>query len=317
MTVASLAYVLATVASAQEQTFQRSLQRSVSVVWQQQELASALSRLASTAEVHLWLDRRVDRQKKISARIDNRSLREALQIVAEEHQLGYAEFETLVYIGPQETTALLGQLSTRVKRSLDGLPKSLRKRWLRSAPTEWPHLSEPRQLIQSWLKSANLKVIGGDQLPHDLWRGQTLPPMSLIDRVVLTLAGFDLTARISHDGKSCEIVPIPVELIQTAESASRETRPQPASKKSGKKTEQRFTLRLQNQPLGKVLDHFAQQLELDVIWETASLEAQSRKRLVTCDVNQVDLDELLTSALRPLKLRHTRQGNRITIKSTE
>lgn len=91
----------------------------------------------------------------------------------------------------------------------------------------------------------------------------------------------------------------------------------PAKPSAGPASERRFTLKLQNQPADKVVAQLAQQLKLQVVWDEDSLAAANvnRDASVSCDVKNVDLDQLLQSVLVPAGLEHTRTGNRLQIKA--
>jgi type II secretory pathway component HofQ len=74
---------------------------------------------------------------------------------------------------------------------------------------------------------------------------------------------------------------------------------------------QRFTLKIENQPVGRVLDQLARQLNLNVVWSTNPPAGQ--QALISCDVRQVDLDGLLEAILEPAGLTSRREGQTVTI----
>ena len=295
-------------------SFELRMRNRISVTWQDQELGSALERLTSAGRISLWLDRRVDRQQTISIQLANVALKDAIQRIAEQQSLGFTRLESLVYVGPQQSALELETLLGRASEQLAKTPTKMRRRWLQSEEVTWPRLSEPRSLAESWLRRAEVRLIGGDMIPHDLWPQQTYPSLALVDRLVLLLAGFDRTCNISPDGMSCEVVPIPRPL-KLAESRTERKKPG-ASRSKTATSLQRFTLRLKNQPLGRVLDQLAQQLQLDVRWEDAKPDNVKavRARLASCDVKNVDLDELLESVLSSVDLQHQRDGKTVTIR---
>jgi len=298
-------------------TFEQKLQGKVSVTWQDQQLAVALERLSNAGEITLWLDRRVDRQQIVSMQCVDLPLVQAFERLAQQQSLGFTRLERIAYLGPQQTALELTTLIDQARNTLatpalaTPSPTTIRKRWLRPEATTWPRLSEPRALVESWLRNAKIQSVGSEQIPHDLWPEQKLPPLALVDRLVLVLAGFDLTCEIATDGKSCAIVPItrPLKLVRQRPLPKK----QPRNSQHGE-SHQRFTLRLENQPLGRVLDHFAKQLQLEVVWSVERKE-QVRKQLVSCDVKNANLDELLQSVLRPAELLHQREGKRVTIQA--
>ena len=305
--------------AAQNLNLQQKLQRKVSVTWQGQQLAVALERLAGAEQITLWLDRRVDRQQTVAIECVDLPLVQALERVALQQSLGFTQLENLVYIGPQQSTEELDTLLAQAREPLTKLPATVRKRWLKKQPATWPRLSEPRALAIKWLEEAGFQILGDEKIPHDLWSEQSLPPLALVDRVVLLLVGFDLTCEIADDGKSCKIVPIsrPLDLLPQRRRPRRRGPPrrrplaQPANSPPAP-ARQLLTLRLENQPLGRVLDHFAKQLQLEVTWELEDKE-RSRAQRVSCDVQKVGLDMLLQNVLSPAGLRHQRDGKQVTI----
>lgn len=85
--------------------------------------------------------------------------------------------------------------------------------------------------------------------------------------------------------------------------------PQPAPPAGG---ERRFTLRLENKPVGRVLEQLAAQLQFELAWDG---EPTMRDALVSCDVRQADLDALLEAILAPAKLTFERKDRTVTIRA--
>lgn len=294
------------------QPLSQKLRRRVTLTWQGQELAEAFARLTRASNVSFWLDRRIDRQAKIDARFSDLSLQQVLTQLTKQQLLGIATLGEVVYIGPQQTSQELAVLAHQARQQLSRAPATIRRRWLLAQATNWPRLSEPKALVTDWLAAANFQLVGGQQIAHDLWPAKSLPPLPLIDRLVLLLAGFDLTCQISTDGKTCEIVPIkrPLKMAPVLPHATT-----PPNRSRSRSAHQVFTLRLKNQPLGRVLDQLARQLHLEIVWpeDPALLSNTPRKRLVSCDVQEVELNELLRILLASAHLQHQLEGKRVTI----
>lgn len=286
----------------------------ITATWQGQQLGVVLERIASTVHAPLWADRRVDPRQIVDAEFTDVPFRAALAELAARHDLGVAQLGDVIYVAPEKTARGLTTLSRRARTALRAAPAAQRKRWLQAAPWSWPRLSEPRALLNELMQQANVELVGGELVPHDLWPARTLPPLPLVDRVVLLLAGFDLTCEISPDGKTCRVVsieyPVPV--------ASGDARPKSTGgsrRQRSADVRQQFSLRLENQPVGQVMEQLAGKLQLEVTWNEASLRAKdlSHETLVSCDVAQVDLDGLLRGILEPAGLAFTREGQRIEI----
>ena len=321
------------------------LNRRLTAAWQGQELGTVLERIATSQDVAIWLDRRVNPQQQIEVRVSNAPLAEVITQLTAPHELGWSSLGSIIYIGPQESAGELATLAELSKYSLSRVPATVRERWLSAASAGWPGLSEPREILTAWLENAGFRLANPDALSHDLWNARSLPPLSLVDKVVLLLAGYELTCEISPNGQSCRIVPIkrPVVITKSYE-AGRHTRELLAefnknptvsiNRKGGevaitgrwedhervaailkgtsrenqrqrqptvREDQKVFSLRLENQPVGKVIDQLANQLGLSVSWsqELLSRPIDPRTTLVSCNVSNGNLSKLLEGVLSP------------------
>jgi hypothetical protein len=134
------------------------------------------------------------------------------------------------------------------------------------------------------------------------------------------LLGFDLTYRPLTGKQTIEILPIAdAELANAPVTTSTPptTRPAtPPNRETMKKgTSQRYTLRVHEQPVGKVLDQLGRQLHLEVSIDTAAIEAagKSLDQRVSFDVKDADLPALLDALLQPAGLTYERNGQRLNI----
>jgi hypothetical protein len=159
-------------------------------------------------------------------------------------------------------------------------------------------ISRPVQLMRDYTVAANRvdavkQALAESPEVDAAWTGQNLKlsaPVEVHDRVALAIrGGKPMTSRT------------------------------PMAKSTPNKSEQRFTLKIERQPVGKVIDQLAAQLNLDVQWAGQLQEptATSRNVLVSCDVRQVDLDGLLKALLAPAKLAFERDGLRVRIHAAE
>jgi hypothetical protein len=80
-------------------------------------------------------------------------------------------------------------------------------------------------------------------------------------------------------------------------------------------SQQVFSLRLANQPVGKVIDQLAGQLGLTVTWNPELLKRATdpRTTLVSCDVTNGDLPSLLGAILSPAQLQFELQDKQLKI----
>jgi hypothetical protein len=98
----------------------------------------------------------------------------------------------------------------------------------------------------------------------------------------------------------------------TEAMAKAATPPRPRSRRAV----QRYTVEINNQPVGKVIDQLASQLKLEVIWPAAPADGSSnpRDKRVSCKVNEALLDELLEAILTPADLTFERFRTKVTIR---
>jgi hypothetical protein len=82
---------------------------------------------------------------------------------------------------------------------------------------------------------------------------------------------------------------------------------------------QRFTLRIENKPVGAVIDHLAKQLDLEVTWDPALQAGPKTRRdaFVSCEVREANIDGLLKAILSPAKLAFQRDGRRVAIRDAK
>ncbi|WP_148074991.1 hypothetical protein [Bythopirellula goksoeyrii] len=336
----------------------------ISAIWKGQSLGVVLDRLAVARDITFWVDRRVDIQRPIDGHFRDVPLRDVLNSLTKDGSLGWSDLGNICYVGPQDAAHEIATLIELAKDSVQELPTRKKDTWLRESMIGWPRLSEPGLLLKLWLEEQGIELVHPELIEHDLWAAKKLPTLSLVDRVVLLLVGFDLTCQISPDGDKCNVVAIerPVtiareydagrksrsvveqmsrkapELLvqQTGNRLSVRGRWEDHKKLMGllsgsssgssdrvpqKSSQQRqlFSLRLKNQPLGKVITQIAHQLGLEVVWENDLLDRDTdpREQLVSCEVQEADLSILLDAIVHPLGIDYRLQDGRLTLIASE
>ena len=287
----------------------------VTVNWRGQQLGLALERLAEQLPATLWLDRRVDFSQEVNLQLSNVQVADAIEQLTESYELAALHFGEILYVGPKKTTQGLAALLLRARAAAAKTPPAQAKGWLTKRNFSWPRLSEPRKLLGTMLDEAELSMERLELVPHDLWPERSLPASSLVDQAVLMLAGFDLTCEISADGR-CRVVPIAYPLPDESDKLAT-ARPQQEKRASTTHSEKRFSLKLENQPVGLVIEQLARQLKLQITWDEASLKAtgRSRQALVSCDVKDVGIDQLLAAILEPAGLLARRETGKLVIQA--
>jgi type II secretory pathway component GspD/PulD (secretin) len=289
----------------------------LTVHWEGLPLRDAVSRLEETTSVDVFVDRRVDPTQLVTLSAENATVEEILEKLSTAQSLGVSRLDSVLYLGPARTASELNQLAALRRKDVTDLSPQDQRSWSMKSSTSWPRLTEPHDLVTRLLQSHELKATGLEQIPHDLWPAGRLPRLTLSDELTLLLAGFDLTYRLVPEQSAIEIVPI-VEPLAAAPQVAATTKPShPASNSKAQLTKQQFTLRVQEQPVGKILEQLTKQLHLEVKLDDPALQAAGRSldQRVSFEVRNADLDGLLDALLRPAGLSYTRDGDRLSITS--
>lgn len=325
-----------------------------------QPLGTSLRNLAQAQRVAIFLDRRIDPGQERQIALRDVPLSIALENIAETYRLGTCELDSVTYFGPPESAAELRTMAALVEAQVRELPRDRRGVWMRPAAWRWDDLTTPRELLAQIERESSIRIVDALRVPHDLWPATDLAPLSLINRLTLLLAGFDLTFEISPDGRAARPVPIrrPVrlvrdydagaspggvaaklkelvpaefqvaegrlyvrgrledhELVQAALSGKPIRRPDPnhGNEQGGVK---RYTLRVENKPLGPVLGALAEQIGLTLEFDKAAISQAgiSLDSLVSFEVEQASLEELLKAVLTPAKLTFEQRGGALKIR---
>ena len=137
------------------------------------------------------------------------SLEECLHEIA-----GYLDAEccylnSIVYMGPVETAKKLPTLAAVIRQELEVLSPPIHRRLLYRRPWQWNELTTPRDLLHRLSRELRIPIEGIEKIPHDLWPGVELPPMTGVDRLLLITAGFDKTFQLIDKGSKIQIVRMP------------------------------------------------------------------------------------------------------------
>jgi hypothetical protein len=190
-------------------SLQKRLSKPVDVLWPGNPLRKAIENLSRTEEVAVLIDRRVDPQRKVSLRLERVPLAAALQEIARRQELGCCLLGPVAYFGPPRVAARLRTLSALRTEEARHLPAEAKARLLQLKPMAWNDLAVPRALLAQLTHENGLVLSGLERVPHDLWAAADLPPLSLVDRLTLIAAQFDLTFQAAPDGKSLALLPLP------------------------------------------------------------------------------------------------------------
>ena len=93
----------------------------------------------------------------------------------------------------------------------------------------------------------------------------------------------------------------------------------PATGKSNKNLEKRYTIQFKQQPLGRTIKALARQLKLELDMDDLALEnaGVSLEQRISVAVTKATLDELLKAVLRPVGLGYRLEGRSLVIRPAE
>ena len=193
--------------------FERELKGPVDYAWAPKSLREALDALAEQHHIAIILDRRVDPNQEVENSDRGLQLELLFQGMANHLDLGVSFLDSVVYFGPKSTAKNLATIAALRKEEVRKLPESSRRSLLQLKVWRWEQLAEPQQLMVALAAEVNVKLVGVEEIPHDLWPAANLPALSFTDRMTLLLAGFDKTFEFAPDGLAIRLIDMPDAVI--------------------------------------------------------------------------------------------------------
>jgi hypothetical protein len=319
----------------------KQLETPLSLTWGDRELRGALESLGKNTGVTIFLDRRIDPNRKLTLSAADEPLRTLLLRVAEQVEAGVSLVGSVVYVGPKSTASKLLALAALRRQEAGKLPADLRIRLSKSEVWSWNDLAEPRQLLVDLAERGGVRVANPELIPHDLWPAVNWPAMPWTERMTLLLAGFDLTYETAGAGV-IRLIPLPKEVVfektytprgdadrvaadlrrtvpaakiviegrtlrvsgaaEDHERIDRLLRGESVTTTKVTPGQKRYTLTVENKPAGAVLKTLATQLGKELKYDPAL--AERLQTAVSLQVKEVPLEELLDKTLGPLGLAY-------------
>ncbi len=297
----------------------QTLAQPLDVFWPNNPLREALTGLSRAQRVAILLDRRVDPGQKLSLNVQNVPLQTVLQMVADRCGLGVSRLGAVVYLGPPSAAQRLRPIAAALEKAVRQLPAASQRKFFQSKPWAWEDLSTPRDLLEQLGQQNGIQIAGLERVPHDLWAAADLPPLSLVERLTLIAAQFDLTCKLAAGGARLDLVPVPESLL--ALPADRPPIPaEPASTKRAEPATSVERIRIQRlsvraEPLGPVLRQLAQRLGLELKLDEPAIQQAgiSLDQRVSVLVENASVDELLHQLLKSTGLSFRRHQNVVEI----
>jgi hypothetical protein len=291
-------------------SFRKQLKLPIGLSWKDVPLRQALNTLADDQRVTIYLDRRVDPGQKISVTIAGQPLATALEDIARQQQLGVCLIGDMVYFGqPKDVDRLRTTLALR-RQEASRFPADARNKLLAKVAMTWKDLATPAELLKQ-LAASGVRIYGEQNLPHDLWPAHKLPQLTWVDRLGIIVGQFDHTLKFSPDGTAVALIPIP-ESLHIDATAGKLPKVSPKTTPGSKQV---YTLKIENQPIGKLLTALGKQLGVELSIDKDAIERAGRSLdiLVSFEVRGVELEALLRAATKPAGLSFRQNGTQVTI----
>lgn len=164
-------------------------------------LRQCVAQLAEHFQFSYWIDRRVDADKPIPRSVKEGTLRDCLELLAQECHAEVGLIENVVTIAKPEHLAAMQYAAVRLHNQLsivqaDSKPEAGETKAERShaemRPLAWTMLTTPSELADAINETWKIKLTY--QLPHDLMNAGKLQACTLSTQLTLLFGGFDQCA---------------------------------------------------------------------------------------------------------------------------
>lgn len=306
------------------------IDRPLSGTWAAVPAGDLARRLAAEAGLPIVIDRRVDPTRPVSLEADDEPLASIVARLAAAATARAVALQATIRILPEDRAALTAAAEIRRQRDVAALPAAVRSRALATAPWSWKDGAVPRALLHDAATEAGFALDGLDRLPHDHFRGLTLPPLTLADRLDLILGQFDrrvdwsgVTGTSAGEATRLPTVPLADGLDPAGRDKPRRSalapRP-PAAGITGVRDpgRDRFTLRAEA-PLEELLAVVARRTGLALMLDPERLVAAGVKpaAIVKVEVRDATRAELLDAITAPLGVTWRVSGTRLEVPAPE
>lgn len=175
--------------------------------WSDAPLRRVIHGLSYAGRLAILIDRRVDPDQRLDLALHEASYEDILRQIGEDRGFGMTVLGPVIYLGPPRVSTRLRTISLLVHQEARKQPAEAERKFLRAARMRWPDLAAPRELLRTLAQGEGIALAGLEQVPHDLWAGADLPPLSLVDRLLLVAVQFDLTLELAPDGSGATLAP--------------------------------------------------------------------------------------------------------------
>lgn len=196
------------------------------VSWEHAPVGNALTQFTRVNGLALLLDRRVNPDMVMNKTGRNASvpmlIREGLNTLEDPFGVvpnagkafALSQVGDVLYVGPEKYTR---KLRTLVRVQENRVPAKAKKIWKEKSPLAWKHLATPKDILTEIAANAGIKIVNLKVVPHDLWRANALPELTLTEQLTLILGQFAMTYVFEADA-SVRIVPLKLDEITLRET---------------------------------------------------------------------------------------------------
>ncbi len=332
--------------------FHQKLASRVSVTWEDNPLIDGLQALSRSQRVAVFLDRRVDPERRVSTSAVDVTLQDALRQIARETGLGVGYVGPVVYLGPPAAAARVATIAGMRDDDARRLPDPPRSKLLEPKPLQWERLSEPRWIIRKIAADLGLTVPMAATIPHDLWRAGDYPPMTASERLTLVLTGCNKSFTFAPETGDVLLTGFPrrVTMERTydlegrprdvVEDLEREF-PQALFRQDGDRLiiqsmaedhwrlaqifggrsrprqparagAKAYTLKVEQQPARRLVEQLAKRLKLQ-LRITEDVDEQLLEQRVSFNVQEVTVEQLFQAIVEPLELHASVNDGVVTV----
>lgn len=205
---------------------QKMLEQPTGLTWSGDSVRKALQELSKAKKVAILLDRRIDPTQELKLTRANLPLRELIAAIAESAGADSTAVGNVIYVGPKASVERLPLLIKLRNQELTQLAmskpsaatkdgKESKNLWQTRAAKfktqrtlNWNDFDQPRDLLHQLETRHQFEVEQIEQIPHDLWAGNSLPQVNAIEALSLLLIQFGSTFQFLPDRVAIQILPL-------------------------------------------------------------------------------------------------------------
>lgn len=173
------------------------LNSGIEAEWEKVPLRRILRRITGSMKIAILLDRRIDPSLQPVISLKKESLKSGIAVIAKKVSAEITQVGNTVYIGPAKTVAALPKLiqtrTAEYQKIRRTLSKTRRAVLDKERTLHWHDLDTPKKIIAQIGKTYDIKIIGLEKIPHDLWAGSTLPSATFTEQLSALLIQYNLT----------------------------------------------------------------------------------------------------------------------------